>query len=380
MPEQSLEIYKKALEFIKNKIANSPNFSKTEFFELFKKEFKDKLSENGLNVYATCLDRDALNATFEKFDQELESEYMNLLDLVEKDALANFDPYAASQKAQSFFQSKLEGFKATLCDTLNDRLTEKGKIFNDSDKKELANVLNKYVEDCGKKVNRIFKEIEGVWSKAAEIKSSVSIEEQRFKAENPNATFGVQEVKDLGGSIGERPNSVTGIFINKPNLTDQVAYSFASSKGGTINLTATIPNEEQIFNQCVDIASQHRSPILALIVALMLLILKLVTKHEQRMVDTVKEFILKNRIIINPKNVTITIEVLNSNGKKTFIKKKVPLSTAQKNDLHQANEKVRAELKENAKSGYSPEDKGYSSCDSDTKIDEIRRSTPSIRC
>ncbi|WP_342219706.1 hypothetical protein [Rickettsiella endosymbiont of Miltochrista miniata] len=360
MPINTLEQYEDAVTYFKKKLVDSPNFDKKEFFKLFGKEFKDNLSEDGKNIYDVGF-KEPLEATFKKFDQELKSEYLKLLDLVEKDALASFDPHATVQKAKTFLKDKLDKLKPTLCDTLNHELTAKGQSFNEEDKEELIYVLNEYADNCGKKLNSFLEEIDGVWSKVAKLQLHINNEESELKANDPDATFALKETDLDKLSTGAAPAPVTGFKVHKDNLSEQLMHTLANKKNGEkINIELTVPNRDAISRQLGEIGLQYRNPAIALLIMLIFYIatmdidLKIlgvrlaprIRDDEGRVVNAIKKVIEEKGILINPNDITLTTKRLNNNGKPTVIRKKAVLNAEQIKELQLSIDEVKKKLQD----------------------------------
>ena len=360
MPINTLKQYETAFTYIKNQLVDSPNFDKKEFFKLFGKEFKDNLSEAGKNIYDAGF-KESLEATFKKFDEELKSEYVKLLDLIEENALASFDPHATVQKAKPFLKKKLDGLKVTLCDTLNHELTAKRQIFNEEDKEELINVLNEYADNCGKKINTYLEEIDGVWSKVAQLQLHINTEESEFKTKNPDATFALKDADLDKLSTGAAPAPVTGFKVHKDNLSEQLMHTLANKKNGEkINIELTVPNRDAISRQLGEIGHQYRNPAIALLIMLIFYLATLdidpkilglrlalrIRDDEGRVVNAIKKVIEEKGIIINPNDITLTIKRLNTNGKPTVIREKAALNAEQIKELQLSIDESKKKLQD----------------------------------
>lgn len=188
-----LNLYENALVTIKNSLTKSLSFDEKNFLQLFKDNLKDNLSESGKIIYASADFKQSLKNTYKKFSDELSTEYLNLLDLAEKDALNTFDPHATVQKAQAFLQKKLNELNTSLYNNLNDELIAKGQNFEEEDKEELRTVLKNYTDNCEKKLNKLVQEMDGIWSKVAKFQLHIRNEAAALKASKPDATFSIKE-------------------------------------------------------------------------------------------------------------------------------------------------------------------------------------------
>ncbi|WP_342147760.1 hypothetical protein [Rickettsiella endosymbiont of Aleochara curtula] len=340
----NLEQYKIAFTHIKNKLVNLPNYDKEEFFNLFGEKFKNNLSESGKNIYAAGLNKDALAATYKKMDEELKSEYVKILDLAEKDALATFDPHATVEKAKNLLLSKLDELKIILCDTLKHELTANGQIFDEEDKKELINVLNEYLDNCGKNPNIFLGKINGVWPEVAKLQLHINNEESEFKAKNPDATFALKETDLDKLSIGAAPAPVTGLKVHKDNLSEQIMH--ASASGRKLDMELILSDWDAIFRQLAEIASHYRNPAIVLLIVLIFYFAAAIFNNEKRVVAAIKKVIEEKGIIINLEDITLTIKRLDNNGKPVVIREKAALNAEQIKELQLSNDEVKKKLQE----------------------------------
>jgi hypothetical protein len=378
----TLNLYEQALVSNKNSLAKSLSFNEKNFLQLFKDKLKDNLSESGKVIYDSADFKQSLKNTYKKFSDALTTEYLNLLDLAEKDASKTFDPHPTVKEAQAFLQTKLNELKTLLYNNLNDELIAKGQNFDEEDKEELNKVLNNYKDDCEKKLNTLLQQIEGIWSKVAKFQLHLSNEESVLKAKNPDATFAIKETDLDKLSIGTAPAPVTGFRVHKNNLAEQLMHSLANKKPREkINIELTVPDRNTILSQLGDIGLQHRNPAVALFFVLFFYFYAIVFNNdEKRAVTAVKNVIEKKGILINPNELTLTIKRLSNNGKSIVIREKAPLSPEYINDLQQSIQKLKEELikaqsqKAILKSG-NESDAGYGS-GSDDQVEEVRRPRP----
>lgn len=343
-----LNLYENALVTIKNSLTKSLSFDEKNFLQLFKDNLKDNLSESGKIIYASADFKQSLKNTYKKFSDELSTEYLNLLDLAEKDALNTFDPHATVQKAQAFLQKKLNELNTSLYNNLNDELIAKGQNFEEEDKEELRTALKNYTDNCEKKLNKLVQEMDGIWSKVAKFQLHIRNEAAALKASKPDATFSIKETDLDKLSIGDAPAPVSGFKVNIDNLSEQITYSLANKKSGEkINIEVTLPDRDAILRQIGDIGFQYRSPAVALVGMLIFYLAAMIFNNDEKRIATSIKKVIEEKSIINPQDITLTIKRLDNNGKPIVIKEKVALNPEQIEKLQLSVEEIKKNLQEN---------------------------------
>lgn len=384
MPNK-LNLYKNALIGIKNSLSKSLSFDEKNFLQLFKDKLKGNLSESGKIIYDNADFEQSLKNTYKKFSDELTAEYLNLLDLAEKDALNTFDPHATVQKAQAFLQKKLNELNTSLSNNLDDELITKGDNFDEEDKEELNKVLNNYTDNCEKKLNTLLQGMEGVWPKVAKLQLHIRNAELELKAKDPNATFSINETDPDKLSIGIAPDPTKGFRIDVLNLVEQILHVIANLKPGQeIHIQITSIDKNGITIQVGENSIHHRNPAVGLFALALFWLLVGFKNNPEQMLKACKKIIEKYGIAINPDDIKYANDLLNSNGKRIVIKGKGPLEEKYRNELQQANQELRKNLNESEvpkatkleKPGYES-DQGYElkELSSDEKKEKMRNTS-----
>jgi len=148
-----------------------------------------------------------------------------------------------------------------------------------------------------------------------------------------------------------------GFTVNSNKLYSQLKYTLANKKSGErINIELTVPNREENQRQIAEAGLQYRTPGLALLLSMLLLLfvhLRLVLKNdEQKVTDAINKLIKGDGLSIDPNDIKLKISQIGHNGK-DYVIHEGDLSEPSLKQLNRSSQEIKKILHE----GYNSSEK-----------------------
>lgn len=318
-----------------------------EFFGVFGKEFKERLSEAGKAIFGIGLNTDALTTLQDQLKKDFNTDYQEVIDLSKDELQRSNEPEITVRNAQARLAQKLKKTKAELLPKLTAKLSTKGQIFNTEDQVQLNTAFKQYMDKTAEKLNESLNQFKSLDSVKLRLQThnlinSTFKKKAAFRAAGLNNTSSLSDVP--------KPHAPTaGFTVNSNNLYQQLRYTIAKKPGEQINIDLSIPNREENQRQLAEAGLQHRIPGLALLVSLLLWLivhLRLYLKNdEQRISDVINKLIKEDSLSIDPKDIKLKISQVAQNGKGHVIQEGA-LSELTLQKLNQSRQEIKKILQD----------------------------------
>lgn len=354
------------------------------FLNIFGKEFKERLSEEGKATFGVGLNIDALTTLQKQLKKAFNKDYQEVVDLDLNELLRSNEPEITIKNAQARLAEKLQITKANLLTKLATRLASKGQSFNAEDQAQIDNAFKRYMDKTAEKLNESLKQF-GLLNS---IKLKLQVHNSNHST-SKNATLratGLNNARSLS-DIPKPPAPTPGFTINNDKLYQQLKYTIANKKSGErINIELTIPNREENQRQMAEAGLQYRNPGLALAVSLLLFLLvhlRIFLKNdEQRIADVLNELVKKNGLSIDPKDINLKISQIGQNGK-DYVIHEGTLSELSLQQLNQSSQEIKKILQDDINNNQknkipsSRPDSGYNTPEENSDEESERSVSPS---
>jgi hypothetical protein len=346
--------------------------------EAFSQLFDQKnLSEEGKQTFGTGLNIDALTNLQEQLKKDFNNDYQDTIDLGQQELQSN-ELKITVKNAQARLAEKLKTTKAKLLEKLTAELNSNGQVFNAEDQAQLNNAFNQYMDKTAEKLNESLKQFESLNRIKLRLQThnAINSTDATFRAMGLNNTHSLSDIP--------KPSApMPGFTVNSNKLYSQLKYTLANKKSGErINIELTVPNREENQRQIAEAGLQYRTPGLALLLSMLLLLfvhLRLVLKNdEQKVTDAINKLIKGDGLSIDPNDIKLKISQIGHNGK-DYVIHEGDLSEPSLKQLNRSSQEIKKILHEGYNSSeknkipsLSP-DSGYNSPAEESDNDEASK-------